>query len=463
MSISKGNFLSNFRFNNVTGALNPSDITDERQFVKEFEEFPSYFGFTLIETPRTDIMGITEVKRISDGQIFTHTSLSSIGTTEYFFDYTNEIPNVFFHASNVDEEFAIKYKGIGAAANAKNLLDISLLAAEMSRGLSSKFKRANTFDKIINGTNVYLLGKRATVRNCLIQGSNVIRGNVDGLTSFFEVYGDLTLERGSVIDTAGVIFIVHGSINVTGTGANPIFKGVDFVAGNAGAAGSMGGYTQMGGNGGAGGAGGKILESTGEDVGGDGGGGGGGGGFGWDGIVGEVGHGGIGVHGGANGADGTEAAFGFPGVGGAGGAGGSGGAGGAGSILFGAGGDAETGGAGVSGTNTDGSTGPPYTSGAGGAGGAGGASGGAGLIIICFVDIDSRIDFVSGKSTVGGQSGPITIISKYTSLPNVLDVAGGAGGGIDGVLSLIDVSNRSDINEHYLNQFWYFNTGSISI
>ena len=268
MAIDKGNFLSNFRFNNVTGALTPSDITDERQFVKEFEEFPSYFGFTLIETPRTDIMGITEVKRISDSQIFTHTSLSSIGTTEYFFDYTNEIPNVFFHASNLDEEFAIKYKGIGAAANAKNLLDISLLAAEMSRGLSSKFKRANTFDKIINGTTVSLLSKRATMRNCLIQGSNVIRGNVDGLTSFFEIYGDLTLERDSVIDTAGVVFIVHGSLKVSGTGDAPIFRTIDGESGTAGAAGQTG-YTDVAyppngipPNGGAGGAGGaKMLEA----------------------------------------------------------------------------------------------------------------------------------------------------------------------------------------------------------
>lgn len=467
MGIEKGLINQNHRYDSIDEAYiyERIDAPGEEHIAVLLQGLGGRVGFVLTEIPVLDSIRPTVVTRYNidlSTDNFDETNIAP-STQQFKINYNQEDSIVYLPITEIGNKFKVEYTCKGTANNAENTTSLMRSAIEFNTGLSGKFKQSNSYDKIINGTNVYLLGKRATVRNCLIQGSNVIRGNVYGLTSFFEVYGDLTLERGSVIDTAGVIFIVHGSINVTGTGANPIFKGVDFVAGNAGAAGSMGGYTQMGGNGGGGGSGGKILESTGEDVGGDGGGGGGGGGFGWDAFIGVVGYGGIGVHGGANGADGTDGFVSFVGYGGAGGAGGSANDGGAGSILFGAGGDAETGGAGGSGTNTDGSTGPLYTSGAGGAGGAGGASGGAGLIIICFGDIDSRIDFVSGKGTAGSQSGPITIMSKYTSLPNVLDVAGGAGGGIDGVLSLIDVSNRSDINEHYLNQFGYFSAGSISI
>lgn len=443
MAISKGNFLSNFRFNNVTGALNPSDITDERQFVKEFEEFSSYFGFTLIETPRTDIMGITEVKRISDGQIFTHTSLSSIGTTEYFFDYTNEIPNVFFHASNLDEEFAIKYKGIGAAANAKNLLDISLLAAEMSRGLSSKFKRANTFDKIINGTTVSLLGKRATMRNCLIQGSNVIRGNVDGLTSFFECYGDLTLECDSVIDTAGVVFIVHGSLKVSGTGAAPIFRTIDGALGSAGGGGSIG-YGNFGGgypNGGAGGAGAaKMLEApSGYNGGGGGGGGGGGVGFIENGFTWRN-NGSGGAPNGGNAVSTDLPAYGHNGSGGAGIAGQPG------TRLF---------GAGTSGTDgNNGTIGDPFdrsSNAQGGTGGNGGNGGGACIFLIVFGEIDPTIIFTLGQ----GANNGITIVSSYASIPNAINNAK--------YVEYLSLQDRSDVNEHLLTEYGYFSAGSISI
>lgn len=442
MSISKGNFLSNFRFNNVTGALNPSDITDERQFVKEFEEFSSYFGFTLIETPRTDIIGITEVKRISDGQIFTHTSLSSIGTTEYFFDYTNEIPNVFFHASNLDEEFAIKYKGIGAAANAKNLLDISLLAAEMSRGLSSKFKRANTFDKIINGTTVSLLGRRATIRNCLVQGSNVIRGNVDGQTSFFEIYGDLTLERDSVIDTAGVVFIVHGSLKVSGTGAAPIFRTIDGdapgygVGGSNGWGGFGGGYPD-GGAGGAGAA--KMLEApSGYNGGGGGGGGGGGVGFIDSGATWRN-NGSGGAPNGGNAVSTDIPAYGHNGSGGAGIAGQPG------TRLF---------GAGASGTDGNNGAGDPferYANANGGAGGNGGISGGASIFIIVFGEIDPEIIFTLGN----GFSNGITIVSNYASIPNAINNAK--------YVEYLSLQDRSDVNEHLLTEYGYFSAGSINI
>lgn len=444
MAIDKGNFLSNFRFNNVTGALNPSDITDERQFVKEFEEFPSYFGFTLIETPRTDIMGITEVKRISDGQIFTHTSLSSIGTTEYFFDYTNEIPNVFFHASNLDEEFAIKYKGIGAAANAKNLLDISLLAAEMSRGLSSKFKRANTFDKIINGTTVSLLGKRATIRNCLVQGSNVIRGNVDGLTSFFEIYGDLTLERDSVIDTAGVIFIIHGSLKITGTGAAPIIRtiGGDAPIGYGGGGsigfGNYGGGSPDGGVGGAGAA--KMLESpSGYNGGGSGGGGGGGVGYINSGVTWRN-NGSGGAPNGSN-AVSTDlpASYGLNGPGGAGIAGQPG------NRLF---------GAGASGTDGNNGTGDPtsgITNAQGGTGGNGGISGGASIFIIVFGEIDPEIIFTLGN----GFNNGITIVSNYASIPNTINNWK--------YIEYLTLNDRSDTNEHLLTEYGYFSAGSINI
>ena len=443
MAIDKGDFLSNFRFNNVTGALNPSDITDERQFVKEFEEFPSYFGFTLIETPRTDIMGITEVKRISDGQIFTHTSLSSIGTTEYFFDYTNEIPNVFFHASNLDEEFAIKYKGIGAAANAKNLLDISLLAAEMSRGLSSKFKRANTFDKIINGTTVSLLGKRATVRDCLVQGSNTIRGNVDGLTSFFEIYGDLTLERNSVIDTAGVIFIIHGSLKITGTGAAPIIRtiGGDVSIGYGGGGsigfGNFSGGSPDGGVGGAGAA--KMLESpSGYNGGGSGGGGGGG--------VGYINSGTTWRNNGSGGAPngGNAVSTNLPASYGLNGPGGPAIAGQPGTRLF---------GAGESGTDGNNGTGDPtsgITNAQGGAGGNGGISGGACIFIIVFGEIDPEIIFTLGN----GFSNGITIVSNYASIPNTINNA-----------KYVEYlqHDRSDVNEHLLTEYGYFSAGSINI
>lgn len=441
MAIDKGNFLSNFRFNNVTGALTPSDITDERQFVKEFEEFPSYFGFTLIETPRTDIMGITEVKRISDGQIFTHTSLSSIGTTEYFFDYTNEIPNVFFHASNLDEEFAIKYKGIGAAANAKNLLDISLLAAEMSRGLSSKFKRANSYDKIINLVNVHLLGKRATMRNCLVQGSNDIRGNVDGLTSFFEVNGDFTLERYSAIMTAGVVFIVHGSLKVSGTGDAPIIRTFDGDIGSAGAAGLVGvpfGQNPDGGNGGNGGQ--KILEApAGYNFGGGGGGGGAGG---QSGLI-AAGVGGVaGTPNGSNGQDGTNSGdVNVPGVAGAGGAGG---AGSAGNRLFGAGQSGDSGSAG----STYGA--PTYLT-IGGDGGNGGDSGGASIFLIVFGEIDPEIIFTLGT----GANNGITIVSNYASIPNTINNAK--------YVEYLSLQDRSDTNEHMLTEYGYFSAGSISI
>lgn len=445
MSISKGNFLSNFRFNNVTGALNPSDITDERQFVKEFEEFPSYFGFTLIETPRTDIMGITEVKRISDGQIFTHTSLSSIGTTEYFFDYTNEIPNVFFHASNLDEEFAIKYKGIGAAANAKNLLDISLLAAEMSRGLSSKFKRANTFDKIINGTTVSLLGKRATIRNCLVQGSNVIRGNVDGLTSFFEIYGDLTLERDSVIDTAGVVFIVHGSLKVSGTGAAPIFRTIDgSTAIGYGGVGSIG-FGNFGGgypNGGAGGAGAaKMLEApSGYNGGGGGGGGGGGVGFIESGVTWRNNGSGGAPNGGNAVSTNLPAGYGYNGSGGAGTAGQPG------TRLFGAGASGADGNNGTIGDPFD-----RYSNAQGGTGGNGGISGGASIFIIVFGEIDPEIIFTLG---VGASNG-ITIVSNYASIPNTINNAK--------YVEYLSLQDRSDTNEHLLTEYGYFSAGSVNI
>ena len=444
MAISKGNFLSNFRFNNVTGALNPSDVTDERQFVKEFEEFPSYFGFTLIETPRTDIMGITEVKRISDGQIFTHTSLSSIGTTEYFFDYTNEIPNVFFHASNLDEEFAIKYKGIGAAANAKNLLDISLLAAEMSRGLSSKFKRANTYDKIINGTTVSLLGKRATIRNCLVQGSNVIRGNVDGLTSFFEVYGDLTLERDSVIDTAGVIFIIHGSLKITGTGAAPIIRtiGGDAPIGYGGGGsigfGNFGGGSPDGGVGGAGAA--KMLESpSGYNGGGSGGGGGGG--------VGYINSGYTWRNNGSGGAPngGNAVSTNLPASYGLNGSGGPATAGQPGTRLF---------GGGESGTDGNNGTGDPtsgITNAQGGAGGNGGRSGGASIFIIVFGEIDPEIIFTLGN----GFNNGITIVSNYASIPNTINNWK--------YIEYLTLNDRSDTNEHLLTEYGYFSAGSINI
>jgi len=446
MSLDKGNFLSNFRFNNVTGALTPADIINERQFVKEFEEFPTYYGFNLIETPRTDIMGITEVKRISDGQIFTHTNLSSVGTTEYFFDYTNENPTLFFHASNTDEEFAIKYSGIGAAANAKNLLDISLLAAEMSRGLSSKFKRANTYDKIINGAYVSLLGKRATMRNCLTQNTNTIRGDVDGLTSFFEIYGDLTLERDSVINTAGVVFIVHGSLKVSGVGAPPRIASIDgnspLSAPTSGTVGTSISETNVYPNGGNGGIGAlKLIEApSGYNFGGNGGGGGGGSGLSLSGyVLFNPGYGGN-----PDGQNGVVYPDTFSGAG----LGGGGAAGGQGNLLFAAG---DNGQAGATGTS-DG------TRPIGGNGGAGAGNGGASIFLIVFGEIDPEIEFWQGDCMTNSPSshcGWLNLVSNYSSIPNTLRFPSN--------IQYLSLKDCSDINEHLLTEYGYFTAGSISI
>ncbi|MBK8396159.1 MAG: hypothetical protein IPL26_13095 [Leptospiraceae bacterium] len=121
MSITEGDISANFRFNNRTGLLVPETITDERQIVAALPEFSGDYGFTLNETPQTDIAGITQVMRVSDSQIFTHTNLATVGLTEYFFDYSNDMPILFFNAANDGEEFAIQYYGIGGAVNGKNI------------------------------------------------------------------------------------------------------------------------------------------------------------------------------------------------------------------------------------------------------------------------------------------------------------------------------------------------------
>jgi len=130
MSIVEGDISSNFRFNNVLGTLNPVEITGELQTVIEFPELPTYYGFNLRETPQTDVAGITQVKRTSDNQIFTHTSTSPIGATEYFFDYSNDMPTIYFNSANDTEEFEIKYFGVGGVASAGNISE--LVATEVS-------------------------------------------------------------------------------------------------------------------------------------------------------------------------------------------------------------------------------------------------------------------------------------------------------------------------------------------
>lgn len=136
MSIATGNIQSNFRYNPVTGLLVPAEITAEQQTVAEFTtEFSGYYGFTLNETPQTDIEGITEVKRVSDSQVFTRTTSPIIGLAEYFFDYLNDMPTLFFNSAANGVLFTVKYYGVGGAVNAKN---ITAIVDDSVSGLDSR-------------------------------------------------------------------------------------------------------------------------------------------------------------------------------------------------------------------------------------------------------------------------------------------------------------------------------------
>jgi hypothetical protein len=277
-----------------------------------------------------------------------------------------------------------------------------------------------------------------------VQGSNVIRGNVDGLTSFFEVYGDLTLERDSVIDTAGVIFIIHGSLKITGTGAAPIIRtiGGDAPIGYGGGGsigfGNFGGGSPDGGVGGAGAA--KMLESpSGYNGGGSGGGGGGGVGYIDSGVTWRNNGSGGAPNGGNAVSTNLPASYGLNGSGGAGIAGQPG------TRLF---------GGGESGTDGNNGTGDPtsrITNAQGGAGGNGGRSGGASIFIIVFGEIDPEIIFTLGN----GFNNGITIVSNYASIPNTINNWK--------YIEYLTLNDRSDTNEHLLTEYGYFSAGSINI
>ncbi|MBK8396161.1 MAG: hypothetical protein IPL26_13105 [Leptospiraceae bacterium] len=114
----------------------PAEITAEQQTVAEFTtEFSGYYGFTLNETPQTDIEGITEVKRVSDSQVFTRTTSPIIGLAEYFFDYLNDMPTLFFNSAANGVLFTVKYYGVGGAVNAKN---ITAIVDDSVSGLDSR-------------------------------------------------------------------------------------------------------------------------------------------------------------------------------------------------------------------------------------------------------------------------------------------------------------------------------------
>lgn len=457
MGIAKGSFEQNHRYDSISESYiyETIDAPGEEHIAELLPGLGGRVGFVLIEVPVLDVAFPTVVTRINidlSEDIFDETNTAP-SAQQFKINYLQEDSIVYLPASEVGNKFRVQYKCKGTGQNVENIKSLMRSTIEFNTGLSGKFKKANLYDKVVNAANVYLLGKRATVRNCLVQGSSVIRGNVSGKTSFFEVYGDLTLERDSVTEMSGVVLIVHGSLKVTGAGANPILKGFDGVAGGIGGAGGIGYQQGFGGgypNGGNGGDGGLILEMPVDyGRGGDGRGGGGGPGF-----------------------DNNPANFFYiyPGVGGNGATDGTGNVGSFAWGAIGIGGVGEIGkianllfGAGANGTNgTDGSYDSGSTISYGGNGGDGGSSGGAGLFVIVFGDIDPDIEFVSGKGIDGSQSGPVTIVSNFDSILNTIDVTAGSGG-VDGVIDFINIQERSDANEHMLTEFGYFDAGSINI
>lgn len=458
MGIAKGSFEQNHRYDSISESYiyETIDAPGEEHIAELLPGLGGRVGFVLIEVPVLDVAFPTVVTRINidlSEDIFDETNIAP-STQQFKINYLQEDSIVYLPTSEVGNKFRVRYKCKGTGQNVENIRSLMRSTIEFNTGLSGKFKKANLYDKTINAANIYLLGKRATMRNCLVQGSSVIRGNVSGKTSFFEVYGDLTLERDSVTEMSGVVLIVHGSLKVTGSGANPILKGFDAVVGDVGGSGIAGNtdfprtWPPLP-NGGAGGIGGYLIEmpsSVGR--GGDGGGGGGAAGYYANGLA---------VYFAKNGNGGSPN-------------------GGNGTLGYDAWGDNGTGGVGslagvankLYGYGTDGSSGlsgaydPGDSFTIGGNGGDGGTSGGAGLFIIVFGDMDPDIEFVSGKGIDGSQSGPVTIVSNFDSIPNTIDVTAGSGG-VDGVINSINIQERSDANEHMLTEYGYFTAGSISI
>lgn len=458
MSIAKGSFEQNHRYDSIDETYIYENVVapGEEHIAELLPGLGGRVGFVLIEVPVLDAGLPTIVTRINNDlseDIFDETNTAP-STQQFKINYLQEDSIVYLPTSEVGNKFRVQYKCKGTGQNVENIKNLMRSTIEFNTGLAGKFKKANLYDKVVNAANVYLLGKRATVRNCLIQGASVIRGNVSAKTSFFEVYGDLTLERDSVTEMSGVVLIVHGSLKVTGAGANPVVKGFDAVLGGAGGVGTAGNTdfprtwppTPDGGVGGVGGA----LTEMGSSIGRGGAGGGGGGAAGYYDSAFSIWAAKDGLGGTPNGQAGTygDGTWGLNGAGGAGFPGGSA------SKLFGFGADGADG--------ADGLNDPGDYNVVGGNGGDGGTSGGAGLFIIVFGEIDPDIDFVTGKGINGSQSGPFTLVSNYDSILNSIDVTADSGG-VDGVIDYINIQERSDANEHLLTQFGYFTAESISI
>lgn len=466
MSILEGEIDSNWRFNSRTGVFAPVSITAEEQLVQEFQEFAGNYGFTLNEVPDISSLSITEVKRVSDSQIFTHTTNASVGNTEYFFDYGNDVPILFFNSINDGETFLVKYSGVGGAVNAKNLLSIAARAGNFETRLQSLI-RTNPFNKYLINQNVYLYNNWAVVNNLSITGNCEIRPNAPDSIGVIEILGDLTLANVAVLKTYRCIFLIHGSIKIpAGTAqivgqdgfaggdgivnASPPFY--DYVGGGGGGTGQNG-YNGGGSAGGAGGyclsdhstqsnaAGGTLTPTQNGATGGIGGGGGGGYGsyfISYSSV--SPGAGGIAGGGGAGGGGALNTSL--PAY-----AEDAGAAGGAASLFHGAGGH---GGSGSYGT---------------GAGGAGGGSGGTSLFLFVLGTISPDLTVISGKGgsygaggSVGatyGQSGDITVYSKYTGTPPGTYDTALAGNGLAGAQNFYKLGSASDMSIFEINRILY--------
>ena len=433
MGIGKGIIDQDHRYDSVAEGylFERIDPPGEEHTARLLQGLGGRCGFVLNEVPVLDTLEPTIVTRINPDtseDIFDETNTAP-SALQFKINYTQEDSIVYLPVSEVGKVFRVQYTCKGAGQHVQNIKALVNTTINFNTNLDGFFKSLNGYDKIINAANVYLLGKRATVRNCLVQGASVVRGNVDGKVSFYEVNGDLTLERGSVLSSSGVVLIVYGSLKVTGSGADPKIKGINPNLGDAGELGAENGPGDSGGgDGGAGGL--KLMEApTGYNSGGQGGGGG------------THANSDAPTGGSPGGSKGTLVPF-------TQGLGGSGLAGQAGNTLFGAGG-----------MGADGQDSYSVNS---GDGGKGGASGGAGLYIIVFGEIDPDIIFETGKGIDNSESGPFTLVSRFDSITNTVDVTAEASG-VDGTIEYINLTERSDTNSNILAEFGYFECGSINI
>lgn len=489
MSILEGEIDSNWRFNSRTGVFAPVSITAEEQLVQEFQEFAGNYGFTLNEVPDISSLSITEVKRVSDSQIFTHTTNASVGNTEYFFDYGNDVPILFFNSINDGETFLVKYSGVGGAVNAKNLLSIASRAGNFETRLQSLI-RTNPFNKSLTNQNVYLYNNWAVVNNLSITGNCEIRTNNPDSVGILEILGDLYLSNVADLKICRVILLIHGSIKIP-AGTATISAPDGFAGGEGYSHNPTSGVVFYLGGGGAGtgqiGANPNIITSEIYHIAGNGGysridqasqtnasgaifqpavsnyhaqaggiGGGGGGGAATGGVYSSnitiqlnSASGGIGG-GGGGGGGGFLQAIGGPGDGTFIFAGASGGAG---SLFHGAGGH--------------GGDCIAYTGGtaSGQGGGGGGGSGGSGIFIFCLGTISPDLTVISGRggsygaggsvNATYGQSGDITVYSKYTGTPPGTYDTALAGNGLAGSQNFYKLGSSSDMSIFEINTILY--------